>query len=84
MIYHRELEIRNIKYPSDGVEKEVEVYCGGERIGVITQYKHLDKISVGTLFNNRNIDLDTFDEGLRFIENELNEFIYYIVNPKLL
>ena len=84
MIYHRELEIKNKKYPTDDIEREVEIYCGGEQVGVITQYKHLGNVVVGVLFNNKNKDVKTFDEGLRFIENELNEFIYYVVNPKLL
>lgn len=68
MINHKPLKMK----PHKLIDNRVDVLCGGERVGVIY---NVDGMVVLTPFNNNHKEVETFNEGLKFVENELNEFI---------
>lgn len=68
MINHKPLKLKRHEL----IDNRMDVLCAGERVGVIYD---VDGMVALTTFNNSHKEVETFDEGLRFVENELNEFI---------
>lgn len=83
MTYFKELNITETEHPSVGTEKEVELFCGKHRVGIVSKYSHLDEISASTVFNNKYREVQTMQEGIDFIKEELNTFIYDILRQNI-
>lgn len=79
MISHETIKIVEKQYPSQGVSHAWEIYCGQEQVGSITEWETLATHATCFFKRNTGKDVDSLEEGVKYIEQELEAYISSII-----